>query len=102
VDVVDPAHPLFGRRFRVTLLPYRTPAPQCVFVEFTAGLQIRIPLSATNLRYSPPPGAPLKVSWQSIQELLALSQEWEPPCPSTSHRSGTRCPKRNDKKSSKK
>jgi len=86
----------------VTLLPHRTPTPQFVFVEFEAGLQIRIPLSVTNLRYSPLLGAPLKVSWLSVQELLAIAQEWVPPCPSKSPRSGTRCPKQNGKRSFKK
>jgi hypothetical protein len=85
----------------VTLLPHRTPTPQCVFVEFEAGLQIRIPLDSTNLRYSTPARRPLKLSYLSVQHLIALAQEWETLCSSTSKECGTPFPSVSGKKSSK-
>jgi hypothetical protein len=68
-------------------------------VEYEAGLQIRIPLDATNLRYSPPPGKPLKVNWPSLQEFLAFAQEWGTPCPSPPAKFGKDCQRVSSRKS---
>src|SRR5438445_12359021 len=58
VEVTDPGHPLFGRRF--VLLSTR-PRPHSVgylFVAYRDTMVLRIPQSATNIVSPPPESAP--------------------------------------------
>ncbi len=80
MDVVDPRHPLYGKRFKVTLIPFRTRDPQFIFVEFVEGMQIRLPFQATNLCSIPLPRVYSRLSRSSLEELTTLLQEFGQPC----------------------
>lgn len=78
--ITDPAHPLWGREFRIALIPYRTQSPTCVFVEFEQGLQIRIPWSATSLRTSEPVRSYSRISLASLEDFVAECREVQIEC----------------------
>ena len=80
VIVVDRFHPLFGGRFKVTLLPFRKSNPQNVFVEFEEGMQLRIPIDSTDLRSSLQAEVSTKLSVQSLNDFLEAYQEVSQAC----------------------
>ena len=89
VEVTDPGHPLFGRRF--VLLSTR-PRPHSVgylFVAYRDTMVLRIPQTATNL-VAPPPKSVLlsKLTSHAITELISLAEQCEVLCPATQPKSG--------------
>jgi len=94
VTVVDRFHPLFGGRFKITLLPFRKPNPQYLFVEFEEGVQIRLSINSTDLRSSLQQEVSTKLSEQSLNEFLDAYQEVSRSCQKAeAKRSGKRSPK---------
>ena len=95
VEVTDPGHPLFGRRF--VLLSTR-PRPHSVgylFVAYRDTMVLRIPQSATNIVSPPPESAPMsKLTLHAITELISLAEQCEVLCPATQPNSGIDSPPR--------
>lgn len=95
VEVTDPAHPLFGRRFA---LVGRHDGPQArpgfVLVVYRDSILIKLPLAATSLHSTLTPAARTKLNAEAVLQLLAFVKECESPCPSRPRPSGHACPRR--------
>lgn len=114
IEVTDPMHPLFGRRFAVISLSTSQKAghavvvyqghmrisPALMRINETAmrisrgnmrinetAMRIRIPLSATQLA-QPRQDLGTKLTWDSVTELVALTKQYEVLCPSHPKLSG--------------
>jgi len=100
VEVTDPFHPLFGRRFPLISSSSTITGPGYVWVAYRDYMRLRIPLSATSL-VSSGPISRTKFTRQGLEELLALASEYEGLCQSTPQRSGRPYQDRSDSKSKK-
>ena len=49
VEVTDPTHPLFGRRFAMVSRTAALPGPGSVMVHYRQEMLLQIPVAATNL-----------------------------------------------------
>ena len=91
IEVTDPGHPLFGRRFRVVSVT-RSPRTQGhVYVAYRGCMQLMIPILATSLRPMRR-GTATKLTLEAIHELVALAGESEDACPSSPVTSGSASP----------
>src|SRR5207253_3539290 len=89
VEVTDPGHPLFGRRFVLLSTRPRSHSIGYIFVAYRDTMVLRIPQTATDLVAPPPESAPLsKLTSQAITELMSLAEQCEVLCPATQPRSG--------------
>jgi hypothetical protein len=100
VEVTDPFHPLFGRRFPLISSSSTITGPGYVWVAYRDYMRLRIPLSATSL-VSSGPISRTKFTRQGLEELLALAREYEGLCQSTPQKSGRPYQNRSDSKSKK-
>jgi hypothetical protein len=100
VEVTDPFHPLFGRRFPLISSSSTITGPGYVWVAYRDYMRLRIPLSATSL-VSSGPISRTKFTRQGLEELLALASEYEGLCQSTPQKSGRSYQNRSDSKSKK-
>jgi hypothetical protein len=101
IEVTDPTHPLFGRKFVLVTrrgLPHEPSA--CVLVVYRDSILIKLPLGATNLRSATATVARTKLDAEAVAQLLAFVKECEPPCSSSPRTSGRGCPRRVARKSS--
>jgi F420-0:gamma-glutamyl ligase-like protein len=90
IEVTDPTHALFGRRFPLLSLsspPIRT---EHVLVGFRGHMALRIPVNATNLAPARPCSRS-KLTLAAISELISLAEQCEVLCPSNQARSGDAC-----------
>jgi hypothetical protein len=89
IEVVDPTHPLFGRRFPL-IGPADPDRPVTrVRVAFGSGSFLTLPRSATDLERQPDrPCAPPKLSVEALRDLLTVAGEAVAPCRSSPARSG--------------
>ena len=107
VEVVDPRHPLYGRRYRLISIGKETTtrgACKELFarVHYRFGLTLLLPLGVTNLeRNGLLCAAPTKLSLDALQDLIALAEESGGTCPSNLERSGAVCRKRSGRRSQK-
>ena len=92
VEVIDPTHPLFGRRFAVHSVTHPSHGLGHVFVVYRDHVRLRLPLAATNLAPCPRPTHSTKFTPASIRQFLALVQECEHSCPNDPTPSGTASP----------
>jgi hypothetical protein len=88
VEVIDPTHPLYGRRFLIHSISHPTHGLGHVFVVYQEHVRLRIPLAATNLAPCPQPACSTKFTLESIHQFLALAQEYQSSCPSDPPPSG--------------
>jgi hypothetical protein len=94
IEVVDPRHPLYGRRYRlISIGKELTTRGACkgsfARVHYRFGLTLPLPLGATNLeRNVLSCAAPTKLNLDALQDLIALAEESEGKCPSNLDRSG--------------
>ena len=102
IEVTDPTHPLFGRKF---VLIARQGRPQersgCVLVAYRDSILIKLPVGVTHLSSAAAPAARTKLDAEAVRQLLAFVKECEPPCASSPKTSGRTCPRRAASKSSK-
>jgi hypothetical protein len=103
VEVVDPAHPLYGRRFPVARTSTTVTGPGYVWVVYRDFMRLRLPLASTNL-VPAHPQVRTTFTTQAIADLLALAGScalWEagidacPPSPANQPNratSGDGCP----------
>jgi hypothetical protein len=92
VEVTDPTHPLFGRRFRVISISHPVKRPGHVVVAYRDGMRLRIPVLATNLIPGKPSSPTSKLTRDALLDLLALVKECEGPCPDNRSGSGADSP----------
>ncbi|MDP9311444.1 MAG: hypothetical protein M3R24_11265 [Chloroflexota bacterium] len=79
IEVTDPSHPLFGRRFH--LIPRHRPLHETAHVRvlYRTGIHLRIPARATTLTPSRP-SLQAKLSVDAITELVTLAEDCEALC----------------------
>src|SRR5215469_1263973 len=72
IEVTDPTHPLFGRRFPVVSISRQPGRSAVVFVAYRDTIRLRIPVISTDL--VPCDIHPPRTKWtlEAIQELLSL------------------------------
>ena len=75
IEVVDPTHPLFGRRFRVVRLCSLPRGEGFVDVFYREHIRLRIPLDATDRATSVLAQRRTKVTLEGVQQLIALAKE---------------------------
>jgi hypothetical protein len=72
IEVTDPTHPLFGRRFQVLSLSTPSNSQRHAFVVYREKMVLRIPLAATNL--APPPALlRTKLTSPAVEEFISLT-----------------------------
>ena len=95
VEVTDPSHPLYGRRFALLSTRPRPHSVGYLFVAYRDTMGLRIPQTATSLVMPPPESQPpTKLTSHAITELIACAEQCEGLCPATQPHSGTASPLR--------
>ena len=95
VEVTDPTHPLFGRRFALLSTRPRPHSVGYLFVAYRDTMVLRIPQAATSLVMPPPESQLLtKLTSHAITELISLAEQCEVLCPATQLNSGIDSPPR--------
>jgi len=87
VEVIDPRHALFGRRFRVVSVTHPPQGAGLVFVVLRDGIHVRLPREATSLACSSLPSS-TTITAAAVEQLLAFFQEVEESCRAARKRSG--------------
>ena len=89
VQVIDPTHPLYGRRFQLVSVIRGTCSDSRVRVKWRFGLTLLLPLEVTNLvPRNEQRTTPTKLSIEAMEELVAVAEGSEGACPSSLGRSG--------------
>ncbi|MGR3279663.1 hypothetical protein ACSYAD_31885 [Acaryochloris marina NIES-2412] len=91
IEVTDPMHALYGRRFRVLSICMLPGAAGYVDVHYKAPMRLRIGLDSTQLRLSHN-YLGTKLTLESVTELVTFLQQCEVPCLSPPLKSGVTCP----------
>ena len=73
VEVVDPSHPLYGRRFPLVSLSRSRQGSSHALLAYQTDILVRVPVSATSLSGALPPLPRTKVSFNAVTELLDLA-----------------------------
>src|SRR5215204_6325868 len=98
VEVTDPGHPLFGRRFAVVSVSGPRPPGRAgghILVAHSSRVLLKLPLAATSLVPRPPDVGLSKLSVEAVVELIALAEDSEGvTCSSGPNASGTAPPRR--------
>ncbi len=95
VEVTDPTHPLFGRRFRLIAVTKTLALGACARVECRPGTPLVLPLGVTSLSFSPAgERRRTKLTPEALAELVAVAGESEAACPSTPETCGPACGRR--------
>jgi hypothetical protein len=87
IEVTDPTHPLFGRRFSLVSRTSSLPGPGYVLVAYCDDMLLRIPVAATSLSSSLPV-ARTKLTLAAIKDLVQLAAQCEVLCPPSPPMSG--------------
>lgn len=88
IEVTDPCHPLYGRRFPVFSMGLSARSVGFVTVIYHDPMRLRIPIAATNL--APTPQVPTsKLTLRSVTAFITLAQQCEDLCLSPPQPSGT-------------
>jgi len=88
IEIIDPAHPLFGRSFSVISVA-RQPKGENVSVRYKERMLLRIPILATNLSIPNPYKIRTKLSLSSVEEFLEIAKECKALCHKNQSISGT-------------
>src|SRR5215831_14511270 len=95
VEVTDPAHPFFGRRFVLLSTRPRPHSVGYIFVAYRDTMVLRLPQGATSLGASAPESAPrTKLTSHAVTELISFAEQCEVLCPATQPNSGIDSPPR--------
>ncbi len=101
VEVVDPTHPLFGRKFQILSANKHERAGSHVLVSFCDGITLKIPIASTDLvEYQQVQCSILTLS--SVNELISIINECEELCHVIQKKSGKTFPHNLKKRSIKK
>ncbi len=98
--MIDPTHPLFGRRFAVISVSRSKSDSAIVTVRFRDGITLRIPLRVTNISGLVTNSLRATLTDSAVREFLELVKEYQS-CPKMSENFGTNSPSQLDAKSSK-
>jgi hypothetical protein len=100
IEVIDPAHPLCGRRFPLVSIHSTLHSTGYVLARYRQDILLRIPLPATDL--SPPHlRTDLKLTSHALAELIRLAEQWEVlACQTDRKTSGAHSPRNSRRKSS--
>lgn len=102
IEVTDPTHPLFGRRFPLlSMSASSSQGATYAFVSYREYMVLRIPLFSTNLVHVQP-FLPTKFTLQSLHELISIAKDCEELCPIDQNPSGQLYPPNSKDKSVKK
>ena len=101
VQVIDPTHPLYGRRFQLISVIRGACSDSRVRVKWRFGLTLLLPLEVTSLvPRNEQRTTPTKLSIEAMEELVAVAEGSEGACPSSLGRSGAICRRRSAGRSS--
>jgi hypothetical protein len=92
VEVTDPTHPLYGRRFPVVAISHPPQRPGHVAVAYRDFMRLRLPVLATDLALKNTAALRSKFTRAALGELLALVKECAGSCPSDPATSGADSP----------
>jgi hypothetical protein len=90
IEVTDPTHPLFGRRFPVRQIGDTQRGAAHVFVAYREYMTLRIPLQATTL-IPTQPATPTKLTLDAVREFVTLAEQVQLSCLHVPQTSGTSC-----------
>ncbi|MDJ0682390.1 MAG: hypothetical protein QNJ18_21325, partial [Xenococcaceae cyanobacterium MO_167.B52] len=79
IEIIDPMHPLFGRKFEVISLSHSGQELGSAIVKYQGYMRLRIPLSATQLTPSIQ-YLGTKITRDSVSELVTLASQCEVLC----------------------
>lgn len=88
IEVTDPLHPLFGRRFSILSISHPPQRPGHVVVAYRDFMRLRIPVQSTNLAPHTVSRLRTQLTRAALFDLLALLKECEDPCPAHPEASG--------------
>jgi len=92
VEVTDPTHPLFGRRFCLSTITRTLQSGSYARVDYRPGNPLVLPLGVTSLSPGLADGrARTKLTPEALAELVAVAGESEAICPSTPETCGPAC-----------
>ena len=92
IEVIDPVHPLYGRRFQLVSVTRTTRSDSRVRAKWRFGLTLLLPLAVTNLApRNEQRTTPTKLNIEAMEELVAVAEGSEGACSSSLVRSGTVC-----------
>jgi hypothetical protein len=77
IEVVDPAHPLYGRRFAMVSVSRPHNGPRQALVIYQNDIMVHIPVSATNLSFKPSILSKAKLSPDALAELVDLIRQMQ-------------------------
>ena len=92
IEVTDPTHPLFGRRFQVLSITHPPQRPGHVVVAYRETLRLRIPVLATDRTPDNAARSRTRFTRDALLELLALLKECPAACADHRGQSGTASP----------
>ena len=75
IEVTDPTHPLFGRRFTVLSICKSAHGLGSVLVAYREAIQLRISLPATSLNFTPAARVRTKLTKEAIHQIISLVKE---------------------------
>ena len=87
VEVTDPTHPLFGRRFKVHSITRSDASSARVLVIYRGDIRLAIPRGVTNFSLLDRVEPRARLSAEAVREFLSLVKEYEL-CPSNPVPSG--------------
>ncbi len=76
VEVTDPTHPLFGRRFALISVSSPLQGAGSAFVSYREYMVLRLPVASTTLALSRPVIS-TKLTPDAIQELMTIAEDCE-------------------------
>ncbi len=91
VEVIDPRHPLYRRRFRLLSVVQGQRSAGFVFVEYRLDISLTIPISATSLQAIVIDKIRTKLSLEALGDLLTVAGGHEGRCRSSPAMSGATC-----------
>lgn len=92
ITVVDPRHPLYGRRFQLRGITHDRRVGSRVVVEYQPGISLTLPINMTSLRPFPVSGTFAgKLCVEGLRDLVAVAGSSEEACPSCPPKSGAVC-----------
>jgi len=95
IEVTDPTHPLFGRRFALLSTRPRPHSVGYLFVAYRDTMVLRLSQVATSLVAAPPESEPTtKLTSHAVTELISVAEQCEVLCPVTQPNSGIDSPPR--------
>jgi len=82
-------HPLYGKSFTLVYFSSQKEGQGYAVVSYREGMNLRIPLDATQLHPAAPRATKTKLTWESVAELVTLAEKYEVICPSHREKCGT-------------